>query len=217
MKSNLNSLYKNRFESTGINFRNEMWKILCMNFFQTYIKQTDVVIDMACGYGEFINNIKAKKKIAIDLNKDAVKYLNKGILFLYASSDKIPINNNFADKVFISNFFEHLTRDQITKTVLELKRVLKKNGQVIILQPNVRFCAKDYWMFFDHITPVDDRALDEVFLMNNFRLAKKINKFLPYTTKSKLPKNNLLIKLYLKIPILWKIFGKQSLIIYQNN
>lgn len=32
-------------------------------------------------------------------------------------------------------------------------------GRLLILQPNVRYCGRDYWQFFDHITPVDDRAV----------------------------------------------------------
>ena len=60
--------------------------------------------------------------------------------------------------MFISNFFEHISREVIVATLLEVRRVLKPNGQLLLLQPNVRFCGKDYWQFFDHITAVDDRA-----------------------------------------------------------
>ncbi len=67
------------------------------------------------------------------------------------------------DRVFISNFFEHIPREAIVSTLTEARRVLKPDGRLLVLQPNVRYCAKDYWMFFDHITPVDDRALAEAF------------------------------------------------------
>lgn len=214
MKMKLETIYKNRFEATGIDFRNKMWKVLCTHFFQKYINKDDVVLDLPCGYGEFINNIQAKKKIAIDLNPDASKYLRKSIKFINASSNKTTLEKNSVDVIFVSNFFEHITREQIISTIKEFKRILKKNGKVIILQPNIRFCAKDYWMFFDHITPIDDRALDEVFEINDFKLTYKIEKFLPYSTKSSLPKNVSLIKLYIKAPFLWHIFGKQSLLVF---
>ena len=91
-------------------------------------------------------------------------------------------------------------------------QVLKMGGKFIILQPNIRFCFKDYWMFFDHITPLDDRSLSEILEINGFKVVECKPKFLPYTTKSKLPKSIFLIKLYLKFPLMWRIFGKQAFI-----
>lgn len=82
----------------------------------------------------------------------------------------------------------------------------------MILQPNIRFCFRDYWMFFDHITPLDDRNLSEVLEINGFKVKECKPKFLPYTTKGKLPKSIFLLKLYLKLPFVWKIFGKQAFI-----
>jgi len=63
-------------------------------------------------------------------------------------------------------------------------------------------------MFFDHITPLDDRSLCEILEIIGFKIVECKSKFLPYTTKSRLPKSTILLKIYLKIPILQKIFGK---------
>ena len=87
---------------------------------------------------------------------------------------------------------------------------------MIILQPNIRYCYKDYWMFFDHITPLDDRALVEILELTKFKMINVIPQFLPYSTKSALPKSLFLIRLYLKLPILWRLFGKQALIICEK-
>jgi len=61
--------------------KNQIWKVICTNFLQKYISKHSIVVDMACGYGEFINNINASKKIAIDLNPDAKNYLNQDVEF----------------------------------------------------------------------------------------------------------------------------------------
>ena len=210
---NIKKIYKIRFNDIGE--RKLIWKVLVTDFFQQFIKKDDVVLDAGCGYGEFINNIVCGKKIAVDLNQEAKKYLNKEVKFFLGSSTEMSfIKEKSVDKIFVSNFFEHLEREDIVKTIKEFKRVLKSRGEVLILQPNIRFCAKDYWMFFDHITPVDDRALEEIFSINGFKLKKRILKFLPYTTKSKLPKSSVFVKLYLKLPFLWKIFGQQSFLIF---
>ena len=44
----------------------------------------------------------------------------------------------------------------------------------MVLQPNIRFCAKDYWMFFDHVTPIDDRAFVEGLEINGFEILEVI-------------------------------------------
>jgi len=64
------------------------------------------------------------------------------------STDMKLIKNESIDVVFANNFFEHLSKEDIVKTIREVNRVLKRGGKFIILQPNIRFCFKDYWMFF---------------------------------------------------------------------
>lgn len=209
-------IYSQRF-SENSQQRAKIWRLLVVHFFQRFIEKDDVVLDVACGYGEFINNITCKKKYGVDINSDSKKYLNKNVTFLRCSSINIKLPNESIDKIFVSNFFEHLTREEIIKTIIEFRRILRKDGNILILQPNIRFCGNDYWMFFDHITPIDDRALVEIFGVENFTLKKEIVKFLPFTTKSRLPKNNLIIKIYLLFPFLWHIFGKQSFLIFKKN
>src|SRR5258706_4989978 len=92
-------LYKNRFR-VEIEQRDDIWKVLCKSMFQKYISKSDVTLDVATGYGEFINNIVCKKKIALDINTDAKKYLNSDVQFLLNSSTKISLSQNSVDKVF---------------------------------------------------------------------------------------------------------------------
>lgn len=210
----IDQVYRQRF--SDVETRKTLWKILTQDFFQKFVDKDDVVLDVPCGYGEFINTIECKKKYAADINKDAKKYIGKDVTFLLDSSTKLSLKKDSVDKIFVSNFFEHLTHDDIVKTLAEFKRVLKKGGQVLILQPNVRFAARDYWMFFDHITPIDDRALEEAFVAMGFRLEKRILKFVPFTTQSRYPAKAALVKLYIKLPILWRIFGKQTFLIFEK-
>ena len=41
------------------------------------------VLDLGCGYGEFINQVRARRKIAMDLNPDAPSHLAPGVEFLH--------------------------------------------------------------------------------------------------------------------------------------
>jgi len=104
----------------------------------------------------------------------------------------------------------HITRDVILSTLIEARRVLKPTGRLLVLQPNVRFCERDYWQFFDHITPVDDRALAEAFAATGFDVEKCIPRFLPYSTKSRLPSWPSLVRLYLKMPLAWRVLGSSG-------
>ena len=169
------------------------------------------------GYCEFINNIKAAKRIVLDLNTDVEKFAGHDVQVLVSSSTNIKsIADASCDIAFASNFFEHLTKQDIIDTVKEICRILKEKGNFLVLQPNIRFCYKDYWNFFDHITPLDDKSLREVLETNGFNIVELKAKFLPYSTKSKLPKNIFLIKLYLKMAFLHHIFGKQAFLVAQK-
>ena len=205
-------MYRRRF-GKDVEFRQKMYQVLCADFFQKYIPEDATVLEIGAGYCELINNIRAKKKIALDLNPDIKKFAGDDVEAVIASSTDMKLmKNESIDVVFANNFFEHLSKEDIVKTIREVNRVLKRGGKFIILQPNIRFCFKDYWMFFDHITPLDDRSLSEILEINGFKVVECKPKFLPYTTKSKLPKSIFLLKLYLRSPPMQRIFGKQAFI-----
>ena len=206
-------IYKRRFKD-DIEFRIKMWKVLCENYFQRYIPSHSTVLEIGAGYCEFINNISAKRKIAIDINPDTIYQANDDVqVIITPSNDLSQIETGSIDIIFVSNFFEHISKEEIIKTIKECFRCLRNNANILILQPNIRYIYRNYWMFFDHITPIDDRSLCEVLEMIGFDIQLVLPKFLPYTSKSKLPKSLFLIKIYLKISILYKIFGGQAFIV----
>jgi ubiquinone/menaquinone biosynthesis C-methylase UbiE len=210
--SDLKEIYQKRF-GHDIEFRDKMYKILCSHFFQKYVPPDSVVLDIAAGYCEFINNISAGKKIAIDINPDIKQLARNDVEIIMSPSTEVKdIGDESIDVVFTSNFFEHLTRKDIVKTIREVNRMLRPGGKFLILQPNYKYCYRDYWMFFDHITALDHRSLSEVLIVNGFDIMECKPRFLPYTTKSRYLKKLFLVKLYLKIPFAQLVFGKQAFI-----
>lgn len=209
----LRVLYAHRFGEEGIQ-RSDLWEVLCTHFFQTWIPEDATVLDVAAGHCEFINNIRAGRKLAIDVNPDVKVRAAQDVETHIARSDAMPeIPAESVDRVFISNFFEHVSREVIVSTLREVRRVLRPGGKLLILQPNVRYCARDYWMFFDHITPVDDRALVEALTACGYDVDLCIPRFLPYTTKSRLPSTARLVRLYLKMPLAWRVLGAQAFVV----
>jgi SAM-dependent methyltransferase len=118
------------------------------------------------------------------------------------------------DVVFMSNFLEHLPDKQLVlDTFVEARRILRAGGRILILQPNIRFVGGEYWDFFDHHTPLTDRSLVEALDITGFEVTRCIPRFLPYTTRSALPQHPMLVKLYLHVPLAWKILGKQAFVV----
>jgi SAM-dependent methyltransferase len=209
----LDKIYQRRF-SPDLKFRQAMWQVLCREFFQQYVPTDSTIMEIGAGYCEFINSIQGRRRIALDLNPDVHKYAGEGVEVINNSSTNLTaLPDSAIDIAFASNFFEHLTREDIVQTMREVYRVLKPGGRFLILQPNIRFCQRDYWMFFDHITPLDDRSLSEALETNGFAVIKNLVRFLPYTTKSRLPNSILLLRAYLKLPLAWRIFGQQSFLV----
>ena len=114
----------------------------------------------------------------------------------------------------MSNFLEHLkTKQEILETFIEIFRVLKPGGKVITLHPNIRYLYMDYWDYFDHHVPLTDKSIAEGLEVVGLKVDVSIARFLPFTTKSKIPKHPTLVKLYLKFPFIWKIMGKQTFVV----
>lgn len=126
----IDKLYQVRFPSSKeITAKNKLWKVLCKHFFSRYIDRNACVLDMAAGYCEFINNIEADRKIAVDINPDTIHYANPDVQVINAKSSKIEaIESNSIDAIFISNFFEHISKDEIIGTLNECKRMLMGGG-----------------------------------------------------------------------------------------
>lgn len=207
------SIYERRF-IPDLRFRKEMWRVLCRSWFQKYVASGQVVLEIGAGYCEFVNQIQAARKIAVDINPDVKDYADSDVeVMVSRASEMEALANGSVDVAFASNLFEHLERKEILDTVQEVRRVLKAGGKFMILQPNIRFCARDYWMFFDHITPIDDRALVEVLEISGYRILELIPRFLPYTTKSRYPRSPLLVRAYLWLRPAWALLGQQSFIV----
>jgi ubiquinone/menaquinone biosynthesis C-methylase UbiE len=215
--SDIPGLYERRFDGDRA-FRDSMWEVLCRSFFQRYVMPSDTVLEVGAGHCEFINHILADRRIAVDINSDLGRHAGPGVEVVNsASTDLSAIAGGSVDVAFASNFFEHLSRPDILETLRQLRRVLVPGGRLLILQPNIRFCSQDYWMFFDHVTPLDDRSVVEALAMTGFQAKEVIPRFLPFTTKGSLPKSLVLLRFYLACPPLWRLFGAQAFIAAQTS
>jgi len=215
---NLSALYELRFNTAGIEKRRRVWRVLCDSFFSTLIPPDSTVLDIACGYGEFINQIPAKRKYAVDLNEDSAGFLNPDVTFVRTTAtDLKDLPAGEMDFVFTSNSLEHLKDKAELSLVLEqVRSVLKPTGKFIVLGPNIRYAFREYWDFYDHHLPLSHLSLVEGLTIAGFRPEKVIDRFLPYTMSNGAPAPDFAIRAYLAFPIAWKILGKQFLVVAQR-
>lgn len=211
MPSTEKNYHKSRFQfDPG---RLKVWKAI-NEYLQQFVGQDKTVLDLGCGYGDFINSIQAKKKYGLDLGPDVKDYIGKDVTFINKPSTSLEgIPNNSLDVVFSSNLFEHLDREDLDKTMKEIKKRIKDTGTLILVGPNFRYAYKSYFDDYTHKTVFTHVSLSDLMQEHGFKPIKVMPKFLPLTLKSRLPKSYYLTKLYLHSP--FKPMGGQMLLVFE--
>ena len=211
----LPSLYRTRFSAEDRTKKYALWKVLCEQFLQRYVSPADVVIDLGAGYGEFINHIRCGKKYAVDLNEETADAVNSDVVFLKRRTvDLGDIPQASADLVFASNLFEHLSsKEELLATLREVRRTLRPGGKLLILQPNIRYAYREYWDFLDHHLALSHESMGEALEIAGFKVVECRPRFMPYSTKSKLPQSPLLLRIYLRVPPLQWLLGGQMFLV----
>lgn len=214
----LAQIYEKRF-SGHENYRNRVWKILIKDFFSNWITTTDHILDLGCGYGEFVNHVNCIVRHAMDLNPKTKSLLDKQIIFHQQDcSAPWKIDSNSLDLVFTSNFFEHLpNKESLNLTISEIKKALKPGGKIIAMGPNIGVLKGRYWDFWDHHVALSDQSLCELLEIHDFTIERSEPKFLPYNMVRVKERPLFMIFVYLRFPILWRILGKQFLIVAKSN
>ena len=210
----LQDIYRRRFSGTQA-YRNRVWLVLTSSFFSRWIAPMDAVLDLGCGYGEFINNIRAGQKWAMDLNPEAPRHIGKDVRFLHQDcSAAWPLPEASLDAVFTSNFLEHLPdQDSLKRALRQAHRCLKPGGRFIAMGPNIKYLPGRYWDFFDHHLALTERSLAEGLEMVGFKIERAIPRFLPYTLVGAPRYPLFLVRLYVLLPWLWWSIGKQFLVV----
>jgi SAM-dependent methyltransferase len=211
----VSKLYRYRFSPREQDAKDRIWRVLVEHFLQRYVAPDATVLDLACGYGEFIRHVRAGRKIAVDINADSAARLPPPIEFHLSPATRLAfLADDSVDVCFTSNFLEHLPSKAVVDEVLaEVRRVLRPGGRFVALQPNIKYAYAEYWDFYDHHTALSHLSAAEGFSLAGFEIVELIDRFLPFSTKSALPKHPALVRAYLACPWAWKIMGKQFLIV----
>jgi len=101
---------------------------------------------------ELLNN-DAERKLSIDIGS---KHVHQGDIAIDINADTnpqvvadaryLPIRSNTIGRAFFTDVIEHLPSGTEKKALLEIRRVLKTKGELILTTPN------DYWLY-THLDP----------------------------------------------------------------
>lgn len=154
----------------------------------TKIKDGESVLDIGCGTGTILNELRKKfgeniNLFGIDPSLDMLEIAKKknnqlNIIFKQAFGDELPFIDSSFEWIISTLTMHHIPNDQKEKIILEIKRVLKENGSVIISdlgRPKNLIGKILAWFSRNHsYTKGNMDTVEKLILDNGFKIEKKI-------------------------------------------
>jgi SAM-dependent methyltransferase len=206
-------LYEYRFRDVDQSARTAVWQPIA-NFMYEQMGRPERVLDPAAGRGEFINAVPASERWAVDMVAYAEGTYAPGVKSVVSDIFDAELPEDHFGGIFISNFLEHLLSQEATAEFLtKMRRVTAPGGRIVVMGPNFRYCAKQYFDMADHTLVYTHRAIAEHLYAAGYEVERVVPQFLPYSFTGRLPPSVTLLEQYLKMPFAWRLLGKQFLVI----
>jgi dolichol-phosphate mannosyltransferase len=109
-------------------------------FIRKHLSQGQHVLHAGCGSGQVDTDVASFIKItALDISGNALSIYKKihgdKVIVRQGNIFDLPFENNKFDGVYNLGVLEHFTQEEIIQILVELKRVLKTKGRIVILWP----------------------------------------------------------------------------------
>jgi SAM-dependent methyltransferase len=209
---NYERMYAWRFHDVDQSRRQAVWQEIA-HYIHHRMGAPTRVLDPAAGRGEFITAVPAGERWGVDLIGHGVPE-SAGVKMIITDIMAADIPSNYFDGVFVSNFLEHLPDQNAVATVLgKLYSAMKAGGRIAIIGPNFRYCAREYFDCADHTVILSHIAVSEHLYAAGFDVTAVSARFLPFSFRGLLPPSPLLTRMYLRTPVLWRLLGKQFLVL----
>ena len=210
---NFQRLYEYRFTGIDQGTRAAVWREIAP-FVHEQMGSPQRVLDPAAGRCEFINAVPAAERWAVDQTDYAERDADPGVRTVVADIMDAELPAEHFDGVWVSNFLEHLLSQEQTATFLErMYAAMAPGGRIAIMGPNFRYCVKEYFDCADHTLIYTHTAIAEHLYAAGFTPERIVPRFLPYSFRGRLPATPVTTRLYLRSPLLWRVLGKQFLVI----
>jgi SAM-dependent methyltransferase len=171
------------------------------------------VLDPGAGRCEFVNAIPAAERWVVDV-LDCEEFRDPGVKAVPGSILDAELPLGHFDGVFVSNVLEHLpTQDSVGAVLARLREVMEPGGVLAVLGPNFRYCMAEYFDCADHTLALTHVSVAEHLYAVGFEVSAVIPRFLPYSFRGALPASPRLTWAYLRLPLMWRMLGKQFLVL----
>lgn len=129
------------------------------------------VLEIGCGRGDVSNGFyKLGVDLhAVDIDDYSKKFLDSDIKFEKCNLEKenLPFKNNTFDLVYSKSVLEHIVNPE--NFFKEIKRVLKKDGLIVIYTPDWETQYKNFFDDVTHVKPYTTESLKQIHLKYEFR------------------------------------------------
>lgn len=125
------------------------WRRFINSYYVRYFGELGgCLLDVGSGNSWYYNEDKYEKVIFLDYAINMLKTRDKKVnsMFLNADASYMPLKNNSVDLILINSCLHHLAREDIKKTdwgillcLKECRRVLKKNGRILIFETHIPY------------------------------------------------------------------------------
>jgi SAM-dependent methyltransferase len=210
---NYERLYEYRFRDVRQADRAGVWEEIA-RFVHEQLGRPSIVLDPAAGRGEFINAVPAAERWAVDAYDHAEGTYDPGVKRVVADIFDADLPAGHFDAVFVSNFLEHLaTQEQVAAFLEKMATLLRPGGAIAVMGPNFRHCPGEYFDMADHVLALTERSVAEHLYAAGFEPTRIEPRILPYSFTGRLPPSPFLVRQYLKVPLAWRLLGKQFLVV----
>lgn len=196
--------------------RATVWRAIAQHL-AAHVTPEAHVLELGAGYCDWINNVRAARRVAVDLWPELPKHTAAGVepLVLDIANGLPALGDATFDVVLASNLLEHFPPDAAAAVVSDMARLLRPAGRVILIQPNFRYAWRRYFDDYTHRSIFTDVSLPALLRAQGFSIVAVKPRFVPYSMQgARIPIANWLVKAYLMSP--FKPSAGQMLVIAQK-
>jgi len=180
-----------------------VWQIIA-DHLAHWIPSDAHVLEIGAGYCCWINAVKAKRRVAVDIWPEMPRHAAAGVepLSLDVSSALPSLGRAVFDVVLASNVIEHFDPGTASAVVEHVAALLRSGGRLIVIQPNFRYSFRRYFDDYTHRSIFTDVSLANLLRAHGFGIEMVQPRFLPYSMRgTRWPVWSWLVRAYLHSPL----------------